>query len=208
MNGGGRRTPTIGNAPELPFGTTRTEGDQQGGKRMRASIVSRMVAVMGLLVFSVPAAQAGSAGGGTPGPLPSGTTPMSCRVVDGDDVQAGVTVSDAYGTKRVQIRGGRVLCTSIAVEDITPIQPFPFPLGILQVPEGAGNALRCYTVTSNPQKGQPATPEPNPALIEDGLHYSGTTFIQSTVQVGDPQFLCLPAIVECLPKGTPECPAQ
>src|SRR5262245_64437171 len=118
MNGGERRTPAVGNAPQLRFGTESAEGDHQGGKDMRARIVSHLVAVMGILVFSVPVAQAGSSGGGRPPGLPGGTNTVAsvCRLVDGEDVQVGVHLQDAYGGRDALIRSGRLLCTSVTAQ--------------------------------------------------------------------------------------------
>jgi hypothetical protein len=167
---------------------------------MRASIVSHMVAVIGIFVFFVPAAQAGSGGGGKPAGLPAGTVASSCRVVDGEDVQVGVTVNDAFGTRQVLIRGGRLLCTSII--SVTPIPP-QLPQGILEFSGTAPdipNALRCYTLTPIAGGGNTNSPTPSPDNVKlfDGLHYDGTTtpptFNEQDVQVGSLQLLCLPAI--------------
>jgi hypothetical protein len=199
MNGGGRRTPAVSNAPELPSTPDVPKGTKKAGKRMRASIVSHMVAVIGVFVFFVPAAQAGSGGGGTPAGLPGVTVPMSCRVVDGEDIQAGVTVNDEFGTRQVLIRGGRLLCTSVI--SATLIQPIPpqLPLGILGFSAGVDpNALRCYAVTPISGGGNLNAPNasPNDVKLFDGLHYEGTTFTEQDVQVGSLQFLCLPAIAQ------------
>src|SRR5262249_24399095 len=167
---------------------------------MRAKVVSRMMAVIGSFVFFVSVAQAGSAGGQTPPGLPHGTVASTCRLVDGEDVQAGVTLTDAYGTRQALIRSGRLLCTSVILKTALPNQ-----LAIVDFPSTTTtNALRCYTLTPISGGGTTFSPNASPDNIKlfDRLHYvvdpntNIATFTEQDVQVSSLQLLCVPAIAQ------------
>jgi hypothetical protein len=149
---------------------------------MRINLVSRVVAVIGLVLLLVPLAPAGNGPGGTPQGLPGGTGPMLCRVITGDTLAFDITITDEYGTRTVRIGSGRVLCTSIV--SMTAIAPSPQPTEVV-----GANALRCYSLSNLVQKGTPSAPAPDPDVVTDGF------VVAEPISVGNPQFLCLPAAV-------------
>jgi hypothetical protein len=149
---------------------------------MRANVMLRVVVVIGILVFFAPVAQAGSGGGGTPPGLPPEVGALSCRVVDGEDVSVGVTLADTYGTRQVNLRRGQLLCTAVTVTSL-PGEP--------AIDEFTGaNAHRCYSLSNISSLGQTGPAPPDLGLLTDGLHS-----VSQTVQIGGPQYLCLPARV-------------
>jgi hypothetical protein len=159
---------------------------------VRINVVSRVVAMIGIVGLLVPVAQAGlGSGGGTPrGANGAGTfdLPLECRVInDNNDLTADLFLTDVYGTLGVQVKGGQLICTILQapVFNTLPLfgrNPNPPPAAI-----PIGNALKCYQV-SQIQTKQP-TP-PHPAVIS-----TDAFGIEEDVSVGAPQFLCVPAAI-------------
>jgi len=147
---------------------------------VRANIVLRVVAMIGIIGLLVPVAQAGlGSGGGTPPGVGSGSfsLPLECRVIGGGNLDVAVLLLDVYGQRQVQVNNGRLICTRIE----------PTGSSSLPVPTGA-NALKCYQITS--AKTQAGTPSDSASFTDDAFH------VEETVSVGDPRYLCVPAVVE------------
>ena len=148
---------------------------------MRANIVLRVVAMIGIIGLLVPVAQAGlGSGGGAPPGSTTGafTAPMECRVIGGQNLDEAVQIQDIYGVRVVQVNNGRLICTQMI-----PAGTSNFLLGTVP----SANALKCYQVTS--VKTQSGTPSDSASFTDDPFD------IAEVVPVGDPRYLCVPAVV-------------
>jgi hypothetical protein len=149
---------------------------------VRINVVSRVVAVIGVIGLLVPVAQAGLGnGGGTPPGSPNGgaySAALECRVIEGGNLPLQLQLQDNYGFRFVQVNSGRLICTVV-----TLVQP---PLS-LPVDAPGPNSLKCYAITS--VQNEAPTPS-KPALFkDDGFD------VTELVNVNDPRYLCVPATV-------------
>ena len=155
---------------------------------MKTNVVSRVVAVIGLVLLIVSVASAGNGPGGAPGPMTASPGNLLCRVTTGPVLGVQVTVQDTYMgeevTRVIRLGGGRLLCTSTTVSAVPPAV-------YTEVTDPAQNALRCYSVSNvSGPAGQNATSDSDPQVIDD----DGFSTNEATT-VGGIQFLCTPTIV-------------
>ncbi len=93
---------------------------------MKAKVVSRVVAVLAVIVLSATVAQAGGVGLGN---LPY----RSCYVINGQDLGTVVTLEDQFASQEVRIGGGRLLCTEVSIN------------GEASAP---GDHFKCYSIST------------------------------------------------------------
>jgi hypothetical protein len=162
---------------------------------LRVKVVSRALAVIGVLAMSATVAHAGGGqGGGSPV-----LNAFQCYLIDGDRPQTHVlNLADQFGSRQnVQVGRARLLCT--AAVGTHPTDPF-FTFDPL--PEGAtGDHFKCYTISplERGTNGRLRLYDPDAAVdLTDELD------VDKGVNVSIPTFLCTLVQKDCVSGGS--CP--
>ena len=140
---------------------------------MNANVVSRLVAVIGIIALPVTAAHAGHGQGG------SSLSGFECHVINGANSDRIVTITDQFGTAdNVRVGAAKLLCGPATV-DKRPDDP-----DFDAVP-GSPDHLKCYAISV------PGQPGPNPVVrVVDPLNGGAGDTDGESVQVLPSRYIC------------------
>jgi hypothetical protein len=157
----------------------------------KASVVSRVLAVIGVLALSVTGAQAGGGSGGGANVI----IPWQCYLIDGDHpAHDVVNLTDQFGTREnVQLGRARLLCTPVTTTRPDGGQFDPAPV--------LGDHITCYTVSPFQRGPRGRVSLVNPDAVVDLNDELNT---DRGVSVGIPAFVCTLSDKTCVSGA--DCP--